>query len=84
MHAFSHAQIHAATHATLTAQAAAWRRAREAGPDASHVPHLRAPALRNQLGETLIALGIRMIQPAHLHARITRNTRISRPHGGIA
>ncbi|MET9852741.1 hypothetical protein ABZY57_07335 [Streptomyces sp. NPDC006450] len=84
MHAFSHAQIHAEIHATRTAEAAAWRRAREAAPHAFYIPHLRAPALRNRLGESLIALGIRLIQPAHLHACITRNTRISRPHGGLA
>ncbi len=84
MHAFSHAQIHSAIHSTRTAEAAAWRRAREAAPYGSRVPRPRAPALRNRLGETLIALGIRLIQPAHLHARITRNARISRPHGGIA
>lgn len=83
MHAFSHAQIHAEIHATRTAEAAAWRRAREAAPHVSYVPRLRAPALRNRLGETLIALGIRLIQPAHLHARITRNARISRPYGGL-
>ncbi|MFD6889853.1 hypothetical protein [Streptomyces sp. NPDC059957] len=84
MHAFSHAQIHAEIHSIRTAEAAAWRRAREAAPYASRVPRLRAPALRNRLGESLIALGIHLIQPAHLHARITRNARISRPHGGIA
>ncbi|MFZ3497906.1 hypothetical protein ACODT5_32575 [Streptomyces sp. 5.8] len=84
MHAFSHAQNHAEIHATRTAEAAAWRRAQEAAPHVSYAPHRRAPALRNRLGESLIALGIRLIQPAHLHARITRNARISRPHGGIA
>ncbi|MCJ0872256.1 hypothetical protein [Streptomyces sp. AP-93] len=84
MHAFSHAQNHAEIHATRTAEAAAWRLAREAAPHVSYVPHLRAPALRNRLGESLIALGIRLIQPAHLNACITRTTRTSRPHGGIA
>lgn len=84
MHAFSHAQIHADTHATRTAEAAAWRRAQEAAPHAPYVPHRRGAALRNQLGESLIALGIRLIQPSHLHAGITRSTRMSRPHGGIA
>lgn len=84
MHAFSHAEIHAEMHATRTAEAAAWRRAQEAAPHVSYVPHPRAPALRNRLGETLIALGIRLIQPAHLHAGITRTTRTSRPHGGLA
>ncbi|MFD9307552.1 hypothetical protein ACFWCB_33570 [Streptomyces sp. NPDC060048] len=70
MHVFSHAEIHA----TRVAEAAAWRRARGAAP---YRP-APAPALRNRLGEALIAAGIRLIQPAHLHARITR------PHGGIA
>ncbi|WP_327306499.1 hypothetical protein OG730_25995 [Streptomyces sp. NBC_01298] len=81
MHAFSHAQIHAATHTTRTAEAAAWRRAREAAP---HLRRHPAAALRNRVGEALIATGIHLIQPAHLHARIARNARISRPHGGIA
>ncbi|MFB6521983.1 hypothetical protein [Streptomyces sp. NPDC056401] len=81
MHAFSHAHNHAETHATRTAEAAAWRRARAAAP---HLCRHPASALRNRAGEALISAGIRLIQPAHLHARITRNTRISRPHGGIA
>lgn len=72
MHAFSHAENHAELHATRTAEAAAWRRAQQIAP------HLPAAALRNRLGEALITLGIRLIQPAHLHTRITR------PHGGIA
>lgn len=81
MHAFSHAHNHAETHATRTAEAAAWRRAREAAP---HLCRHPASALRNRAGEALISAGIRLIQPAYLHARITRTTRISRPHGGIA
>ncbi|MFE4262338.1 hypothetical protein [Streptomyces sp. NPDC056883] len=81
MHAFSHAQNHAAIHATRTAEAAAWRRAREAAPRLCHHP---ASALRNRAGEALIGAGIRLMQPAHMQARIIRNTRISRPHGGIA
>lgn len=32
MHTFSHAEIHAGIHATRTAEAAAWRRARTAAP----------------------------------------------------
>ncbi|MCP3756273.1 hypothetical protein ACFRJ1_34220 [Streptomyces sp. NPDC056773] len=80
MHAFSHAEIHADTHATRTAEAAAWRRAREAAP---HLCRHPASALRNRVGEALISAGIRLIQPAHLQARIVRNTRISRPHGGL-
>ncbi|WP_328298903.1 hypothetical protein OG389_14545 [Streptomyces sp. NBC_00435] len=71
MHAFSHAEIHA----TRTAEAAAWRRAREAAP---HLRPLPSCALRNRLGEALIVVGIRLIQPAHLHRRITR------PYGGAA
>ncbi|WP_405492391.1 hypothetical protein [Streptomyces sp. NBC_00096] len=82
MHTFSHAEIHAGIHATRTAEAAAWRRARTAAPfsraSLPRTPHLRAAALRNRLGEALIGVGIRLIQPAHLHNRITR------PHGGIA
>ncbi|WP_407838980.1 hypothetical protein ACE1OC_25615 [Streptomyces sp. DSM 116496] len=81
MHAFSHAQNHAAIHATRTAEAAAWRRARAAAP---HLCHHPASALRNRAGEALISAGIRLIQPAHLQARITRSTPLSRPHGGIA
>ncbi|MFJ7269814.1 hypothetical protein ACIQV3_24790 [Streptomyces sp. NPDC099050] len=81
MHAFSHAHIHAATHATRTAEAAAWRRAREAAP---HLCRHPASTLRNRIGEALIATGIHLIQPAHLQARIALDTRISRPHGGIA
>lgn len=81
MHAISHAQIHAGTHATRTAEAAAWRRAREAAP---HLCHRPGSALRNQVGEALIAAGIHLIQPAHLHARIIRGARHPRPYGGIA
>lgn len=71
MHAFSHAPLHTAVHADRTAEAAAWRLAREAARAAP------GPALRDRLGEALIAAGIRLLQPAHLHARIAR------PHGGI-
>ncbi|MEU3727080.1 hypothetical protein [Streptomyces sp. NPDC031705] len=62
MHTFSHARIHAARTAELAAEAAAWRLAREAAPATA--------ALRNQVGEALIAAGIRLMQPAHLQARI--------------
>ncbi|MBT2466458.1 hypothetical protein J7E97_00900 [Streptomyces sp. ISL-66] len=74
MHAFSHALIHAELHTIRTAEAAAWRLAREAAP-AGTGP---GPALRDRLGEALIAAGIRLMRPAHLHRRITR------PYGGIA
>ncbi|MCY0929691.1 hypothetical protein OTB20_26565 [Streptomyces sp. H27-H1] len=80
MHAFSHAEIHAGTHATRTAEAAAWRRAREAAP---HLCPRPASALRNRVGEALIAAGIHLIQPAHLHARIARGTHGARPYGGL-
>ncbi|MEU9037389.1 hypothetical protein AB0D45_21160 [Streptomyces sp. NPDC048352] len=66
MHAFSHARIHAARTAELAAEAAAWRLAREAAPATAAA----LPALRNQVGEALIAAGIRLMQPAHLQARI--------------
>ncbi|WP_327252970.1 hypothetical protein [Streptomyces sp. NBC_01244] len=81
MHAFSHAQIHAETHATRTAEAAAWRRAHEAAPHLCRRPGL---AVRNRVGEALIAAGIHLIQPAHLHARIIRGAHGPRPYGGIA
>ncbi|MFI6005621.1 hypothetical protein ACIA98_35380 [Streptomyces sp. NPDC051366] len=68
MHAFTPAEIHAETHATrtaeLAAEAAAWHLARETSP--------AAPALRNLLGEALVSAGIRLMQPAHIHARIQR------------
>ncbi|MFI5862879.1 hypothetical protein [Streptomyces sp. NPDC051546] len=81
MHPFSHAQIHAEVHTVRTAEAATWRRTREAAP---HLCRHPASALRNRVGEALITTGIRLIQPAHLHACITRTTRIPRPHRGIA
>ncbi|MFD0354619.1 hypothetical protein ACFVHW_12915 [Streptomyces sp. NPDC127110] len=66
MHAFPHALTHADRAAELTAEAAAWRLAREAAPAAT--PAL--PALRNRLGEALVAAGTRLLQPAPAHARV--------------
>ncbi|MCX5147508.1 hypothetical protein OHB36_12095 [Streptomyces sp. NBC_00320] len=68
MHAYTPAEIHAEAHATrtaeLAAEAAAWHLARETAP--------AAPALRNLLGEALVSAGIRLMQPAHIHALIQR------------
>ncbi|MEU9251460.1 hypothetical protein AB0D66_06400 [Streptomyces sp. NPDC048270] len=63
MHAFTHALLHAARTAELAAEAAAWRRAASADT---------TPALRDRLGEALVAAGIRLMQPAHVHARLQR------------
>ncbi|GAA3380868.1 MULTISPECIES: hypothetical protein [Streptomyces] len=65
MHTFPHALTHAARTAELTAEAAAWRLAREAAPAAPALP-----ALRNRLGEGLIAVGTRLLQPVPAHARV--------------
>ncbi|MFJ4774800.1 hypothetical protein [Streptomyces sp. NPDC088762] len=62
MHAFLHAHTHAARTAELAAQAAAWHFVRQTAP--------ATPALRNRLGEALIGAGIRLIEPAHIHARV--------------
>ncbi|MER7465492.1 hypothetical protein [Streptomyces sp. NPDC097981] len=68
MHTSTPAEIHTATHAArtteLAAEAAAW-----------HLAHATAPAapdLRDRLGEALISAGIRLMQPAHVHARIAQ------------
>lgn len=66
MHAFTHARIHAARTAELAAEAAAWHLAHENAPV--------APALRDRLGEALVTAGIRLMQPAHIHARIQQRT----------
>ncbi|WP_405980491.1 hypothetical protein [Streptomyces sp. NBC_00158] len=66
MHTFTHARIHTARTAELAAEAAAWRLAREAAPAGS--PAL--PALRNRLGEALVAIGTRLLQPVPAHARV--------------
>ncbi|MEU9720349.1 hypothetical protein [Streptomyces sp. NPDC047976] len=63
MHTFPHALTHATRTAELAAEAAAWRLAREAAPAAPALPVL--PALRNRLGEALIATGTRLARPAH-------------------
>ncbi|MBT2458258.1 hypothetical protein [Streptomyces sp. ISL-86] len=71
MHTFTHTEMHAEMHAARTAElateAAAWRLAHEAAPVAPVTP-----ALRNLLGEALVAAGIRLMQPAHVHARVQR------------
>ena len=64
MHAFTPAEFYA----ELAAEAAAWRLTREAAPA---TPALSA--LRNRLGEALVAVGIRLMQPAHLHTRIRQH-----------
>ncbi|MFD7560858.1 MULTISPECIES: hypothetical protein [unclassified Streptomyces] len=61
MHAFTHTADHAARTAELAAEAAAWHLA--AGVHT-------APALRDRLGEVLIAAGIRLMRPAHIHTRL--------------
>ncbi|MBT2542497.1 hypothetical protein J7E99_17675 [Streptomyces sp. ISL-44] len=61
MHAFTHARIHAARTAELAAAAAAWHLASSADT---------TPALRDRLGEALVAAGMRLMQPAHIHARL--------------
>ncbi|MFG2997123.1 hypothetical protein [Streptomyces sp. NPDC048340] len=66
MHAFTHIRIHAARTAELAAEAAEWHLAHESAPT--------APALRDRLGEVLVAAGIRLMQPAHVHARIHQRT----------
>ncbi|MEU8433984.1 hypothetical protein AB0F18_13870 [Streptomyces sp. NPDC029216] len=67
MHAFPHTRIHAARTAELAADAAAWRLARDAAPAAAPA------ALRNRLGEALVAAGARLMRPEHLHARVQRH-----------
>ncbi|MCX5378138.1 hypothetical protein [Streptomyces sp. NBC_00091] len=72
MHAFPPAEIHTQSHAArtaeLAAEAAAWHLAREAAP----LPP--APALRNRVGEALVAAGMHLMQPAHIHARLGGHT----------
>ncbi|MET8754426.1 hypothetical protein ABZW32_30680 [Streptomyces sp. NPDC004667] len=78
MHAFQHAEIHAARTAELAAEAAAWHLAHESaapatpGALATHAAHA-APALRNRLGEALISAGLRLMEPAHVHARLRQH-----------
>ncbi|MFI8264809.1 hypothetical protein [Streptomyces sp. NPDC085665] len=90
MHAFTPAEIHPGAHAArtaeLAAEAAAWRLARHPVPAAAPaVPATHAvpalPALRNRLGEALVGAGIRLMQPAHLQARIAHAPHAPRlPH----
>lgn len=61
MHAFTHALTHATRTAELAAEVAAWRLA--ASVDT-------APALRDRLGEALIAAGIRLLRPERVHSRV--------------
>ncbi|MFF4581707.1 hypothetical protein ACFY15_25465 [Streptomyces sp. NPDC001373] len=69
MHAFTHTRIHAARTAELAAEAAALRLAREAAPAARP----SSAALRNRLGEALVAAGNRLIQSRPAPARIQRH-----------
>ncbi|MFD8147979.1 hypothetical protein [Streptomyces sp. NPDC059708] len=74
MHAFTHTRIHAARTAELAADAAAWRLSREAAPAAA--PAAATPvsaALRDRLGEALVAAGTRLMRPGHPHARVQRH-----------
>ncbi|MCX5198440.1 hypothetical protein OOK31_31925 [Streptomyces sp. NBC_00249] len=72
MHTFDHTLTHATRTAELAAEAAAWRLAREAAP-AAPVPSPALAALRNRAGEALVAAGIRLMQPAHVHARVRQH-----------
>ncbi|MFD3681146.1 hypothetical protein [Streptomyces sp. NPDC058613] len=77
MYAFDHVRTHAARTAELAAEASARRLAREAAPvagPAAGVGTVAAvlPALRNRLGEALVATGIRLMQPARVHTRYQR------------
>ncbi|MFF4322057.1 hypothetical protein [Streptomyces sp. NPDC001568] len=72
MHAFDHALNHAARTTELAAEAAAWHLAHQAAPATAARPLPTLPALRNRLGEALVAAGIRLMQPAHVHARMHR------------
>ncbi|MFE2287325.1 hypothetical protein ACFXDJ_24535 [Streptomyces sp. NPDC059443] len=87
MYAFTHFETHSALHATRTAEATAWRLGRTAALAAPAAPSAlsapSAPALRDRVGEALIGAGIRLIRPAHLHARITRIPH-PYPYGGTA
>ncbi|MEU3406741.1 hypothetical protein ABZ766_22755 [Streptomyces sp. NPDC006670] len=69
MHAFTHTRIHAARTAELAAEAAAWRLTRDAAPAAAPAP----AALRNRLGEALVAAGTRLMRPEQLPARVQRH-----------
>lgn len=76
MHAFPYAEIHAEIHAArtaeLAAEAAAWHLAHESATPAAPAAHA-VPALRNRLGEALISAGLRLMEPAHVHARVRQH-----------
>lgn len=72
MHAFTHTRIHAARTAELAADAAAWRLAHEAASAAPAATPVSA-ALRDRLGEALVAAGTRLMRPGHPHARVQRH-----------
>ncbi|WP_371678364.1 hypothetical protein [Streptomyces sp. NBC_01276] len=78
MHAFPYAEIHAEIHAArtaeLAAEAAAWHLAHESAAPAHSARATHAvPALRNRLGEALISAGLRLMEPAHVHARVRQH-----------
>lgn len=74
MHAFDHLRTHAARTSELAAEAAERRLVREAAPVAGPAGAVAAalPALRNRLGEALVTAGIRLMEPARVHARYQR------------
>lgn len=75
MHAFDHLRTHAARTSELAAEAAERRLVREAAPVAGPAAGAVAaalPALRNRLGEALVTAGIRLMEPARVHARYQR------------
>ncbi|MFE6848043.1 hypothetical protein [Streptomyces sp. NPDC057686] len=65
MNTFTHAEMHAEAHTARTAELAAEAAARHLARSAD-----TTPALRNRLGEALVTAGIRLMQPAHINARI--------------
>ncbi|KOY59596.1 MULTISPECIES: hypothetical protein [unclassified Streptomyces] len=68
MNTFTHAEMHLENHTTRTAELAAEAAARHLARSAD-----ATPALRNRVGEALVSAGIRLMQPAHLQARIVRH-----------
>ncbi|MEU8459522.1 hypothetical protein [Streptomyces sp. NPDC029003] len=68
MHTFPHTLIHAARTAELAAEAASWRLAHEAAAATATAPAV--PALRLRLGAVLISAGVRLLEPAHVHAHL--------------
>ncbi|MFH7595201.1 hypothetical protein WDV06_08850 [Streptomyces racemochromogenes] len=76
MHAFTHTRIHAARTAELAAEAAAWRLTHDAAPaapTAAPTAPTAPTALRDRLGEALVAAGTRLMRPEHLRARVHRH-----------